>query len=234
MFNQRNLLLVCLLAAVLAVGCSSKAQESNESGPSTSLPTSSGGATSAVTTSLASTTAGPDTSQLSVGSYGDFSDLSPLEVDTFEATRLLVRCMNDQGFEVEVIPPGDGISYQAVPQEQNVAAQEAEERCRDGLGLREVTAADYTDEVRSHIYDYQVALRECLVGAGYEIPDPPSRDIFVESYLTDPWIPYSWVPGGDLDPYRSDSILYRCPQYPPGGILSWRSNDPIPTLQPPD
>lgn len=170
----------------------------------------------------------------SFDSYGDFSGLSPLEVDTFEATRLLAACIRDRGFNVEVIPPGDGISFEAVPATQNSAAQAAEQECRDGLNLREGSASDYTDEVRSHIYDYQLALRQCLIEAGYDIPDPPSREIYVENYFRDPWIPYSFLPVDALNALDPESIIYRCPQYPPGGIMNWSAEDPIPALRFPD
>ncbi len=73
--------------------------------------------------------------------YGDFSGFGPFEIDRYYTTELLVRCIRDQGFAVEVIPPGDGISFTAVPVDQNQAAVDAAEACEAGLGLPELTAA---------------------------------------------------------------------------------------------
>jgi hypothetical protein len=162
--------------------------------------------------------------------YGDFSGFGPFEIDRYHTTELLVRCIQDQGFAVEVIPPGDGISFAAVPVDQNQAAVDAAEACEAGLGLPELTAADYTDEIRELMYKYQLALRQCLISAGYDIPEPPSRDSFVDNFFNDPWNAYTSVPGSDLTDTGPDSISYRCPQSPPGGLLSWKAGDPIPTL----
>ena len=69
--------------------------------------------------------------------YGDFSDIPYGDIDRFEVTLLIVDCMNDQGFAVYLIPPGDGISFANVPEDQNRAAQFAEAGCRAGLRLPE-------------------------------------------------------------------------------------------------
>lgn len=168
----------------------------------------------------------------SITGYGDFSGLGPFEIDRYATTELMVRCIQDQGFAVEVIPPGDGISFAAVPVDQNQVAVQAAEACRAGLGLSEPTTADYTNEVRELIYEYQLALRQCLIAEGYGIPEPPSRDYFVDNFFNDPWVAYAWVPESDLMGAGPDSISYNCPQSPPGGLLSWKAGDPIPTLLP--
>jgi hypothetical protein len=170
------------------------------------------------------------TASAPITGYGDFSGFGPFEIDRYYTTELLVRCIQDQGFAVEVIPPGDGISFAAVPVDQNQAAVDAAEACEAGLGLPELTAADYTVEIRELMYEYQLALRQCLISAGYDIPEPPSRDYFVDSFFNNPWNAYTSVPGSDLTDTGPGSISYRCPQSPPGGLLSWKVGDPIPTL----
>lgn len=126
---------------------------------------------------------------------------------------------------MRVIPPGDGLSFEDVPPEQNKLAVETEAACRAGLGVAELTVADYTAEIRNLFYDYQVALRDCLISEGFEIPEPPSREYFVEHFFDDPWTAYSWVAP---DVFGVTEV--RCPQYPPGGILSWSPGSPVPTL----
>lgn len=162
--------------------------------------------------------------------YGDFSDLGPFEVDLYTVTRLVVQCIQDPGFAAEVIPTGDGVSFADIPADQNALAVRAEETCRAGHGVREFTSADYTDEVRGLIYDYQLALRQCLIVAGYDIPEPPSREYYIENYFTDPWVPYAWVPDAAVMDIAPDAISYHCPQYPPGGLLAWSPGDPVAPL----
>lgn len=42
--------------------------------------------------------------------YGDFSDEAYADIDWIEVTALEVQCANDNGADLQIIPPGDGIS----------------------------------------------------------------------------------------------------------------------------
>lgn len=223
---SRPLIVVALVS--LLTGCSADASQASR--PASEVTTTSAAETvpESVSNSVPIIEAGVVPPVIS--GYGDFSRVPPLSVDTYVVTMRLAACLQDQGFAVRVIPPGDGLSYEDVPPEQNQLAVKTEEACRAGLGVREMTVADYTDAVRNLFYDYQVALRDCLISEGFEIPEPPSREYYVEHFFNDPWIPYSWV-----GLHRSEEIELKCPQYPPGGILSWNPDSPVPTLPaPPD
>jgi hypothetical protein len=69
--------------------------------------------------------------------YGDFSNIAYEDIDWFEVTALTVQCVNDQGYGVTVIPPGDGINKGDVPDEQNRDMQFAMAACRAGLNIPE-------------------------------------------------------------------------------------------------
>ena len=66
---------------------------------------------------------------------GDFSRPSYTMTDFVEVTTRTVECMNDLGFSVTVIPPGDGISYANVPPEQNASAIAQSEECRRSMSV---------------------------------------------------------------------------------------------------
>lgn len=69
--------------------------------------------------------------------YGDFSDTAYADVDWVQVVALIVECMNDQGFAATIIPPGDGISYNNIPQDQHGAAQLTDAACEAGVNLPE-------------------------------------------------------------------------------------------------
>jgi hypothetical protein len=154
--------------------------------------------------------------------YGDFSGQEYFEVDWFLVTRLTADCLQDQGFPVTVIPPGDGISFLSVPSSQNQLAQQYLEACRAGLNLPDFVYP--TPEQLEVMYLYYVALRDCLIDEGYTISEPSSLDEFIESYATGPWTPYLDVQGGGAG---WDSIQMKCPQSPAVGWASWEPGDPI-------
>ncbi len=72
-----------------------------------------------------------------IGGYGDFSDTAYADVDWVQVVTLIVECMNDQGFAATIIPPGVGISYNNIPQDQHWAAGLANSACQAGLNLPE-------------------------------------------------------------------------------------------------
>jgi len=184
----------------------------------------------ATTAAIGPTTTTTTTSIAAIGpiaGYGDFSDQEYFVIDWFLVTRLEVQCLQDQGFPVMLIPPGDGISFQSVPQSQNELAVQYFEACRAGLGIPDYEPA--SPEQIEMVYWYYIALRDCLIDEGYTVSEPPSLDTFVESWASGPWSPYENVsPGAGWD-----AIQMKCPQSPPGGFGAWQPGDPIVPIAPP-
>lgn len=63
-------------------------------------------------------------------------------------------------------------------------------------------------------------IRDCLIAQGYEIPEPPSEDTWVETALTGamPWTPFNFVIDGInngsivMTQAEFDELTYQCPQ----------------------
>lgn len=80
---------------------------------------------------------------------------------------------------------------------------------RAGLNLRDTgttTSADIGD-----VFDFWLGQAECFRGLGFSIPDPPSRDTFIETYPVVDWVPHRFVPEAQLQ-----SALKTCPGSPFG------------------
>lgn len=156
--------------------------------------------------------------------YGDFSDQDPVYLDWRLVNERVGECMRDQGFPVSVTAGGNGLSFADVPSEQSAMAESVFDACVAGLNVppqRPLTA----DEM-SLFYAYYVELRGCLVGQGYELPEPPSEQYFIDHYYDDPWNPYSGIE-------RIPPELTRvCPQLPTGGWGAWQPGDPVSPLTP--
>ncbi len=146
-----------------------------------------------------------------IGGYGDFSDVEYWNVDWYEVTRLEVACLNDNGYPVTLIPPGDGISYSAVPPEQSLEANEVSKACREGLRLPQPVPP--THEQISEAYDWALETASCLEKEGFSIPAPPTREVFIDSYFVDPWVPFAYAdPANTLSPIEWSVLNAKCPQ----------------------
>ncbi len=139
--------------------------------------------------------------------YGDFSGVDYEDIDWVEVVALVVRCVNDQGFPVEVMPPGDGISFEKVPRDQNAAAGDAVYACRAGLSLPEPSPV--TDERIAEVYEQLLDVEKCIEREfAIDVPDAPSLEVFIETWRqASPWHPYLYV-----SPTRFGEVEARCPQ----------------------
>lgn len=125
--------------------------------------------------------------------YGDFSDFEYFHVDWYEVTRLEIQCLRDQGFEVEAIPPGDGINFSNVPPEQHEAAERTLGACQAGLNLPEYV--EPTDEQLKEHYNHLLELKECIEAEGYETTTPPSLEAYIRTGGL--WSPYDLAANDD-------------------------------------
>jgi len=163
-----------------------------------------------------------------IGGYGDFSQGDPFEVDSFEVNRLLSRCMNDHGFAVTLHGDGLGIHWADIPSEQNELAAAVSISCLEGLQVPDLASSVLTLDQYAEVYAYRTELAECVRGEGYQVPDPPSLDLFVEEQGR--WSPYDAV--GVLAGSDWDRLNQTCPQEPVGGFGVWDPGDAIAPLQP--
>lgn len=230
-----GLLVAIVVVAVLAVGCADGSPTVGDSSEASSTSVSS---TTTVETTARSTTTTTTSDREEQGrfneeqqarverrrqeaedlqnvepitGYGDFSNTEYVDVDWYEVTRLQIQCMRDQGFEVEPIPPGDGIDFSNVPPTQHQEAQKTSWACLTGLNLPEPTEpAD--DQLAEH-YDYLLEAKECLEAEGYETGDPPSLDTYIET--GGQWSPYNLVAQDDTIGIEEwNALNVACPQIP--------------------
>ncbi|KRC62690.1 hypothetical protein ASE14_02375 [Agromyces sp. Root81] len=120
----------------------------------------------------------------------------------------LAECVREAGFDVTVFPP-DGMSVDAPPEQQSEVAA-VQEACRQSLGVfqfEELTDADYDT-----LYELTLENAKCLTELGYDIPPAPSRQVFQDTYDSDPWLPYSSPELAELGPKEFAKAEEKCPQ----------------------
>lgn len=110
-------------------------------------------------------------------------------------------CLAERGWDVRL--EGTAIVGN-VPPEQMTAYQADDLECLEAAGID--PDAPLSAEQYELIYDWYVEIEDCLDGAGFPVPERPSREAFEETYDSEPWIPWSAVP--DLDAQRAGEL---CP-----------------------
>jgi hypothetical protein len=165
--------------------------------------------------------------------YGDHSDVSYFDLDHYAVTHQTARCLLDAGFDIELLPPGDGIAFLDTDPDRLGLAQATAAACRAGLNLP--SQAPPTSEQEAIVYAYQLALHQCLTDAGLRPTAPPSLEALRSGSS---WTAYDDLvrPDGPLaDPTDFDAIQMLCPQQPVGGFGNWTPGDTIqPVEQLPD
>lgn len=213
---QRLSVFVLAFATVSCLGTPSAT--TTEIAPPTigDAPTTSAVSTTSTTAKEAVTSIPP------ISGYGDFSEQTYFEIDWLHVTELVIRCMNDQGIPATLTPDGAGISAEKIPPDQNQIGFETMNACMEGLSLPPQEEAN-PDQL-AEIYQYNLALKVCLEAEGYDVPEPPSLEVYIDTYLTDPWYAYENV--NSLGP-EGVAIEALCPQQPVGGYGAWQPGDPV-------
>jgi hypothetical protein len=148
-----------------------------------------------------------------ISGYGDFTGVDFVDVDRFLAMRLTAQCMQDHGFPVTLIPPGDGLDFTPVPLDQNLLAQRYFDACRAGLKLP--PERYFTPEELRELYRIWVEeVIPCLENLGYTAPQLPSEDYIAENYYVDPYDPY-----GNVPIFKLPEAYAACPTKPSPWII---------------
>lgn len=115
----------------------------------------------------------------------------------------MVQCLTDKGWDVTSRDDG-GFGYE-LSEEQLDPFDQAREECHLSLGY-DFEPPEYSQDEAAEIYDAFVTAAECVRDLGYEVPDPPSKQAFVEEMVSGDlpsWNPYNGVVG------LSDDIAWR-------------------------
>jgi len=111
-----------------------------------------------------------------------------------EQVRDLVRCLNDRGWETEILP-GSNTYRTVVPPEQMDRYNADIEECQAEIGV-DMSPPQVTPQEASKLYDILLEVADCVRGLGYHVPEAPSRQSFVDdlvSYPVPSWHPYDPV-----------------------------------------
>jgi hypothetical protein len=133
-----------------------------------------------------------------------------------EQPPLVVACLEEQGFDAETSPDGQGVRITSVS-EQMAAVHLAQYVCdaKYPVTPRELQPLD--DAQRRTTYTYlTTTLTRCLRDHGYEVAAPPSLETFLATYDTAPWNPWDTVM---VPAKRFDEVMRACPENPPSQLL---------------
>lgn len=145
---------------------------------------------------------------------------APPSMTPNDRTKFVAACMEEAGWEVEVEGWDQSISSD-YPTDQYEAHSAASDACM-AKGLAKFPRPDFDDAAMRAAYAAEVAERTCLIDAGYDIPEPPALQSYLDSFTSKRWeamaaITPSLYPelfrGGEA---RYRELMTRCP--PP----SWK------------
>lgn len=128
------------------------------------------------------------------------------------AFELVVDCMTDRGWEVEVNSAGDGFQVDVPAAQQDIYASDTSE-------CGELAVPNYdamTDAQWRDWYGMAMDSAECLTDAGFSVVDQPTLQRFISE---GGWSPYDQlVLSGTLTGPRLNEVSEACPQpvYYPG------------------
>jgi hypothetical protein len=142
--------------------------------------------------------------------YGDFSHVAtPYDLDPDEVMMAVAACLQDNGYPV-IFTPGMGVDWSPIPPHQHMEGSRVEDACFTGLNLPDPVPP--TEQQLLDRYDYLVEMAACLAAEGYDTPDPPSPEAFVEGYGTEEsWSPYNFLPLS-LSEEEWQRLMVACPQ----------------------
>jgi len=129
-------------------------------------------------------------------------------------------CMHSEGFgQVGLNVFEDGIDFGVVPAEQEAAFELARYVCAARFPLNPKLQRPLSDDQLFRLYDYYVGDHTaCLESLGYTIPEPPTKQVFIETHLATPWLPIYFA-APQARARGIDAIvemIKSCPQQPDG------------------
>ncbi len=121
----------------------------------------------------------------------------------------MARCARDQGWEGVEVGPQNSISVDSLPTEQRDAFHDVLAACEQEAGSQP-GAVPLSRADLGAVYRSQLQSKKCLEGMGFSISDPPSENVFIDSYYGDggPWLPHAELPA-DAD---WSEVTATCPQ----------------------
>ena len=140
-----------------------------------------------------------------------------LQMPESPITDRAVACMVDRGWPVERSWYGGYETYASVPDEQQSQYLAAEKECAEQSGF-DTANESLTDAQIRQLYRQEVEEHECLTDLGLESYEPPSEQVYLDTYLTEDWY-FAMQPAFDtLGSQRMIQVIAQCP--PPTYFLN--------------
>ncbi len=140
-----------------------------------------------------SATPAPEASPLSMSAAGDMTYL----------------CLRELGWEVEIDWDGGILSDSTkIPAAQLDQYLEDERACME----RTWTALEVDTSEREQLYADELLTRDCLIAEGYDIPTPPSKQVYLDTYDNELWMAWSYVDVRELNEDQYRALNVSCPQ----------------------
>ncbi|MGJ8720688.1 MAG: hypothetical protein ACSHW9_02475 [Salinibacterium amurskyense] len=127
-----------------------------------------------------------------------------------EWPHVMSKCLNEEGFETNVVDEGVGGTLTDAQKEPYAVAMYA---CNIKYPMDPRYTVPFSDAQLNYLYDYYTGdLTDCLTAEGITVEEPPSRQKFLETYSAGSWTPYASATG------VSDwlALNEQCPQNPEG------------------
>jgi hypothetical protein len=123
---------------------------------------------------------------------------------------LLAACLRDAGWDATTNERGDEMNVSGAGPGQRQAFEDAQAACERQIGVPPTPRPLTEAEIRAR-YDYLVQMRQCLIDLGYTLAEPPTIDVFIDTWATGPWSPYNEVSQvADRDQWAEAN--QKCPQ----------------------
>lgn len=112
-----------------------------------------------------------------------------------DLARARAECMQSKGWDSK-LNEDDGTVATSVPVGMNEKFDQDDAACFVELGVdpnRSLTSKEFDT-----LYDQYTVGAECLKSAGFSSPEPPSRQVFEDTYDSSPWIPWTSRPSDEI------------------------------------
>jgi hypothetical protein len=146
-------------------------------------------------------------------------EFNPDEWDAWQQNQY--DCLTTAGLDVTL--SGGGISYAVTPDQSDGEVNYAQYVCTLEYPFSQIRQAYFSRAQLAYMYDFFAnRLGPCMRLLGYDLPEAPSKSVFVDSFYTggNAWIPYYRVQPMIQEEFKWDEIDWRC------GVLP----DPFPAF----
>jgi hypothetical protein len=125
----------------------------------------------------------------------DMSELRKKYPKPVDLAKARAKCLVSKGWSATV--SADGSLESNFPSSQGDDFDRDDIACQREVGID--PEAPTPQEVVKRDYKLYVEAARCLRNHGWPIGDPPTLQTFLDTYETDPWMPWDSVPGTDAD-----------------------------------